>query len=93
MWPDGTHPLIFYRMKCVCIPSIRSIAPFFLPGKSIIFSFLIQKWVWPYRHAHDIHLVILILNIYGFVGLSPTVQASFVDTQRDKQTDEVFILL
>ena len=30
-----------------------------------------QKGVWPYRHAYDIPLVTLILNIYGFVGLAP----------------------
>ena len=41
-------------------------------GKSTIFDFLniffIEKGVWPYRYAYDIPMVMLILNIYGFVG-------------------------
>ena len=36
---------------------------------------LYQKGVWPYRHAHDVPLVTLILNIYGFVGLTLIIQA------------------
>ena len=58
------------------------LAPFFFLGKDTIFSFLIQEGVWPYRYAHVIPLVTLILKIYGFgfVGLI----AGYTDRQTDK---------
>ena len=27
--------------------------------------------MWPYRYAYNVPLVTLILNMYGFVGLTP----------------------
>ena len=49
---------------------------FFLAKKPFLgLFFLIQKGVWPYGHAHDIPLVTLTLNIYGFMGLTSTIQA------------------
>ena len=27
--------------------------------------------MWPYKYAHDVAMVTLFLNIYGFVGLAP----------------------
>ena len=35
--------------------------------------------MWPYRHAHDVPLVTLILNIYGFVGLTSSVNRRYTD--------------
>ena len=57
--------------------SFRSVAPFFLffwKKYHICFVlFFDTEKVWPYRHAYDIPLVTLILNIYiyGFVDLAP----------------------
>ena len=63
--------------------SFRHVAPFFFWQKYrfCLFGFLIQKGVWPYRYAYDIPLVTLILNIYGFVGLTSSVNRGFRDRQ------------
>ena len=40
---------------------------------STILTFLAlhtEEEVWPHRYANDVHLVTLILNIHGFVGLA-----------------------
>ena len=50
---------VFCRIKCVCIPSIRSIVSFFFSGKAQFLG------VWPYRYVYDVPLVTLIINIYG----------------------------
>ena len=42
--------------------SFRPVAAFF-SGKSTIFGFFYTERVLPYRHAHDVPLVTLILNI------------------------------
>ena len=54
--------------------SVRPVAPFFFLEKVTFLAFLIQEGVWSYKHTHDVPLVTLILNIYGFVGLTSTVQ-------------------
>ena len=57
MWPDGTHPMLFAESSCICVPSFRSIAPFYFRLK---------------YHAHDVPLVTPILNVYGFMYLMLT---------------------
>ena len=69
MWPDGTYPILFAESSCVCMPSFRSVAPFF---SKMYHFFLIWKGVWPYRHAHDAPMVTPILNIYIWVRGSRT---------------------
>ena len=51
VWPDGTHPMQFAELSCVCIPSFRLVAPFFFLAKVPLLAFLMQKWVWPYKHT------------------------------------------
>ena len=41
------------------------------PVASLNFQVKIQKGAWPYRYAHDVPLLTLILNIYRFVDLAP----------------------
>ena len=65
--------MILVESSCVCMPSFRSVAPFFFSSKVPFLVFLNMEGVWPYRHAHDVPLVILILNIYGFMGLTSIV--------------------
>ena len=43
VWPDGTHPMLFAKSSCVCIPSFRPEVNFF-PGKSTIFDFFFFKY-------------------------------------------------
>ena len=70
VWPDGTHPM--FMSSC---QNFRPRAPFFFLAKVPFWAFfLIQKGVWPYRYAYDVPLVTLILNVYRFVELTPTVQ-------------------
>ena len=60
----------------ICISacqSFRPVATSFFQEKLPILAFLIQEGVWPYRYAYDVSLVTLILNVYGFVGLTSTV--------------------
>ena len=51
VWPDETHPMLFAESSCVCMPSFMSVIPFFFLAKVSFLAFLIQKGVWPYRHA------------------------------------------
>ena len=74
MWLDRTHLMLLAVSSCVYTPSFRPIAPFFLLAKYHFELFLIQKGVWPYIHDFDISLITLILNTYGFVGLTSTIQ-------------------
>ena len=77
--------MLFAESSCVCMPSFRSVAPFlfcsentiFLIKKNFFYYFFYNMGVGPYRYAHNIPLVTLILNIYiyGFVGVTSTVQA------------------
>ena len=51
--------------------SFRPLTPFFFLTKVPFLAFFLEyRKVWPYRHAYDVPLVTLILNIYGFVGLA-----------------------
>ena len=62
------------QVVSVC-QSFRPVAPFFFSGKVPFVVFLIQKGIWPYRHAYDIPLMTVIRNIYAFAGQTSTVQA------------------
>ena len=78
MWPVNTLPTLLEELNCACMPRFRPVAPFFSLAKVPFFGlffFGMQKGMWPYRHAYDIPLVTPILNIYGFVGPTSTIQA------------------
>ena len=78
MWPDETYPMLFTVKLCphakLCpYAKFWSVAPISFLAKLSFLAFLIQKGVWPYRSAHDAPLVTLLLNRYGFVGLTSIV--------------------
>ena len=53
--------------------SFRPVAPFiFLTTVAFWGPFFNTEGVWPSKYAYDIPLVVLIYNIYGFVGLPPS---------------------
>ena len=66
MWPEGTHPTLFAESSCVCMPNFRPVNPLFFLAKVPFLSFLIEKVVWPHGNID---------YIYGFVGLTSTIQA------------------
>ena len=72
---------------------LRFVAPFFFYSKSTIWALLVRKGVWPYGCAHNIHLVTLILNIYGFMSLTLTVQAWITDTRANRQTNYLHFIV
>ena len=65
-------PAPYYSLSQVesAYQSFRPVAPLSYLAKVTFFGFLNTKRGWPYRHAYDIPLVTLILNIYEFVGLT-----------------------
>ena len=71
--PNGTHTILFAELGCICVPSFRCVAPSFFLAKAPILAFLKERSVCPYRHAHGVPLVTLILNVFGFVGLEKLV--------------------
>ena len=81
MWPDRTHPMLSAESSCVCMPKFQVCSPIHFSGKSTIFGFFeMQKRAWPYRYIYDVPLVTLILNIYGFVVMTSTIQVRIKDT-------------
>ena len=54
------------------------LVPFFMAEVPFL-AFLIKKGVWPYIHAYDVPLVTLILNIYGFMDLTSSVNHGQTD--------------
>ena len=65
---------------------------FFLVKVPFLAVLKIKNGVWAYRHAHDVTLVTLILNIYGFVGLTSSVNRGYTDRQTGRLTDRLFSL-
>ena len=66
----GSIPCYSHSQVVYVCQSFRPIS--FFSGKSPVLGFLLNtEGVWPYRYAHDVPLVTLILNIHGFVGLAP----------------------
>ena len=63
----GPTPCYLQSQVVSAYQSFRSVAPFFFLVKV---PSLNTERVWPYRYAYDIPLVTLIVNIYGFVGLT-----------------------
>ena len=49
------------------MPSFKSVVPFFPDKVPFLVVFLIQKGMWPYRHAKDCPLVTLIIYIYIYI--------------------------
>ena len=39
VWQDGTHPMLFAESSCFCMPSFRSVAPFFFLAKVPFLAF------------------------------------------------------
>ena len=71
-------PHVICKSWVVWLPSFRSVAPCFIFWQEYhfwLFLFNTER-VWPFTHAN----VPLILNIYGFVGLTTIGQARIVDT-------------
>ena len=72
--------------------SFRPVAPFFFLAKVpflfvVVFFgsvFFIKKGVWPYKYADDIPMVTLILNIYGILGLTSSMNTGHTDRRKDR---------
>ena len=50
--------------------SFRPVAPFFFLTKLPLLPFFYIEGLWPYRHANDVSLDTMILNVCGFEGLT-----------------------
>ena len=68
MWPDGTHPMLFSELSCVCMPSFKPVAPsfFFLTNVPFSASFNIGRGVAIYI-LKTFPLMTLTLNIYIYI--------------------------
>ena len=68
--------MLLSKSSCVCIPSFKSVAPkvcltkvpFVTPFFCLIGT---QVLVWSYTCTQNTPQIILIPNIYGFMGLTP----------------------
>ena len=57
MWPNGT-PMLFSELSCVCMPHIRSVAPFFFLAK-VPFFFAFFPFLNTERGSHIDMLIML----------------------------------
>ena len=78
----GPTPCYSKNQVHVCMPSFRSAAPFFFLVEVPLLALFNTERCVANRHARDIPLVTLILNIYVLVGLTASVNRG----HRDKQT-------
>ena len=61
----GSIPCYLQSQIVSACRTFRPVAPLFFLEKVLFLAFLkIQKGVWPYRYAHDVPLVTLILTIW-----------------------------
>ena len=44
VWPDGTHPMLFEELSCICMPSFRYEDLFFFLVKVPFLAFLNTEW-------------------------------------------------
>ena len=72
--------MLLLKSSCICIQCFKSVGPSSQSTGTIFGLFWggpdikkqnKQKWVWSYICTQNIPLIILILNLYGYMGLTP----------------------